>query len=105
MNLTYSFSITYTRRRIEIPGARFIAGNCAREGESSFHSLFHSECGRKFLPAGTPRSPQVKENRSFLKSYPIVTWPEILQMTQMARGPRKSRMGSRKRALSSPRTP
>ncbi len=48
---------------------------------------------------------QVDKNRGFARFYSTVTRSGHERMVQIARGPRRSRMGSMKRALTSPRTP
>jgi hypothetical protein len=53
----------------------------------------------------TPEDPQVSKNRGFARLYFTVTKPKTKRAAQMARGPRRSRMGSMKIALMRPRTP
>jgi hypothetical protein len=53
----------------------------------------------------SPEDPQVSKNRGFACFYSTVTSSKANHAPQMARGPRRSRAGSMKRALKKPRTP
>jgi hypothetical protein len=54
---------------------------------------------------GSLERPQVRKNRGFARFYLTVIRSKALQAVQMARGPRRSRTGSIKMALTRPRTP
>jgi hypothetical protein len=69
-------------------------------------TTFSTEDGVTDLKGNAPpEEPQVRKNRGFPRFYSKVTTSKQNHTAQMARGPRRSRMGSIKIALTSPSTP